>query len=293
MGEPALFDLRVGGVPVAAYRDGGDLDPTLSPRPYLHPVRTLAGTPVTAARPADHPWHLGISVALQDVDGCNFWGGPTYVRGEGYVWRDDHGRIEHTAFDRVDDDGFVEHLRWVTFSGELVLTERRRVRAQPTEDGWQLELRTTLTNAAGGAVRLGSPATNGRVGAGYGGFFWRLPPAQEPAVRTRGAAGEGDVHGSRSQWLAWTDRGAGFTLVFAQAGRGTAADPWFVRMAEYPGVGVQLAARDPLTLSAHAGVTRGLRVLLGDGVLPQRRVLAWAEAAGGEPDGDSQDAPEA
>jgi Family of unknown function (DUF6807) len=44
MGERTLTTLRLGGVPVGAYRDGGGLDPTLSPRPYLHPVRTLAGT---------------------------------------------------------------------------------------------------------------------------------------------------------------------------------------------------------------------------------------------------------
>jgi Methane oxygenase PmoA len=293
MGDRALTTLRVGGVPVGTYRDGAELDPTLSPRPYLHPVRTLAGTPVTDACPADHPWHLGVSVALQDVNGWNFWGGPTYVRGEGYVSREDHGRIEHTGFEGVDDDGFVERLRWVTSSAEIVLTERRQVRAQPVDDGWQLELTTTLTNVTRGEVRLGSPATNGRAGAGYGGFSWRLPPAHEPEVRTREAAGERDAHGSCSEWLLWTDRAAGFTLVFTRAERGTAADPWFVRVAEYPGVGVQWAARDPVTLSAGERLTRGLRVLLADGVLAQPRVAAWVAAVDREPDGDPQPAPDA
>ena len=83
---------------MAEYADGRGLDPTLAPRPHLHPVRTLSGTPVTDARPSDHPWHLGLSVALPDVDGANFWGGPTYLRGRGYTWRDDHGRIEHLGF---------------------------------------------------------------------------------------------------------------------------------------------------------------------------------------------------
>jgi Methane oxygenase PmoA len=303
MGERVLTVLRLGDVPVGAYRDGSDLERTLSPRPYLHPVRTLAGTVVTDARPADHPWHLGISVALQDVDGWNFWGGPTYARGQGYVWRDDHGRIDHTAFERVDDDGFVERLGWVTSSGRLLLTERRGVHARLVEDGWQLELTTTMTNATDREVRLGSPATNGRAGAGYGGFFWRLPPVQEPAVRTPDGEGEGPVNCSRSAWLAWTDRTAGFTLVFARTGRAVPMDPWFVRVAEYPGVGVQLAARDPLALPPGHGVTRGLRVLLADGVLPQQRVRAWADATegstadatadatAGELDGGSRPAP--
>jgi hypothetical protein len=76
-------------------------------------------------------------------------------------------------------------------------------------------------------------------------------------------------------------------------------DPWFVRVGEYPGVGVQVAAREPLTLAARDGLTRGLRVLLADGVLPQRRVLAWASGTDGaddyaddeDTDGDPQAAP--
>src|SRR3954451_21269079 len=59
MDERLLARLRLDGVPVADYVDGGELDPVLSPRPYLHPVRTLRGVVVTDARPADHRWHLG------------------------------------------------------------------------------------------------------------------------------------------------------------------------------------------------------------------------------------------
>ena len=43
-------------------------------------------------------WHLGAGVALQDVDGVNFWGGRTYTRAAGeYVWRPDHGSIVRTG----------------------------------------------------------------------------------------------------------------------------------------------------------------------------------------------------
>jgi hypothetical protein len=84
------------------------------------------------------------------------------------------------------------------------------------------------------------------------------------------------------------DRALGFTLVFTRTEREVPLDPWFVRVAEYPGVGVQVAARDPLTLTAGEGMTRGLRVLLADGVLPQERVLAWVEATAGDADGGSQ-----
>ncbi len=52
---------------------------------------------VTDAHPADHDWHLGIGVAVQDVDGWNLWGGRTYVRDQGYQWLGDHGRIDHVG----------------------------------------------------------------------------------------------------------------------------------------------------------------------------------------------------
>ena len=211
MADRTLATLRTAGRPVAEYVDGRGLDPVLGPRPHLHPVRTLSGTPVTDARPNDHRWHLGLSVALQDVDGWNFWGGPTYLPGKGYTARDDHGRIEHLGFAALDPDGFVERLRWLPAPGEPLIAEDRSVRARLGEHGWELEIVTTLTNITGRPLRLGSPATNGRDGAGYGGLFWRLPRAAvartAPHVRSADAHGEQNVHGSVAPWLAWTDRG--------------------------------------------------------------------------------------
>jgi hypothetical protein len=282
MGERTLTTLRLDGVPVADYVDGGQLDRVLSPRPYLHPVRTLGGNPVTDALPADHRWHLGVSVALQDVDGCNFWGGRTYVRGRGYEWRDDHGRIEHAGFSQLAHDGFTEMLRWLDPGGELLLAEHRTIRAGLAEPGWELEMVTTLTNATQRPVRLGSPATNGRAGAGYGGLFWRLPPAQEPQVYNPAGAGEHAVHGSVAPWLAWADGASGFTLVFTGGDEVSRTDPWFVRVQDYPGVGSQLAARDPRTLQPGGEVTRRLRVLVADGLLDERTVRTWAEGATSE-----------
>ncbi len=266
MGE--LARLRVDGVPVADYVDGVGLDAVLAPRPHLHPVRTLSGRVVTDAAPADHRWHLGVSVAVQDVDGRNFWGGRTYLPEQGYTWRDDHGRIEHAGFAERAADGFVELLRWVAPDGEVLLEERRTVRAAPDPRGWTLELATELANPTGRELRLGSPATNGRTGAGYGGLFWRLPPAHSPDVRAGGAVGEAAVHGRVAPQLVWTERGPDpFTLVLAGADDATRADPWFVRVEGYPGIGSQLAARRPVAVPPGTTITRGVRVLVADGAL--------------------------
>jgi hypothetical protein len=274
--ERTLARLRLGDVPVVDYLDGTGLDPFLSPRPYLHPVRTLAGTVVTDALPADHRWHLGISMALQDVDGWNLWGGPTYVHGRGYVHRDDHGRIVHIGFDELGPEGFTEQLHWLSPAAELLLTEERRVRARVVARGWELEIVTALTNPTERPVRLGSPATNGRPGAGYGGLFWRLPPTRTPDVRTPAGTGEQATHGTPAPWIVWTDADAGFTLAITGVDDATRADPWFVRVGDYPGVGSQLAPRDPLVMPVGETATRGLRALVADGVLGVAVVERWS-----------------
>lgn len=276
-GDP---ELTVRGVPVARYVVHPDVEPTLGPRPYLHPVRTLAGTPVTDVLPADHRWHLGASLAVQDVAGTNLWGGRTYVRDAGYTWRDDHGVIAHTGWTSRAPDRLAHTLQWRDRTGGVLLTERRTLTATAVGDtAWRLELATALTAPAGRDVPLGSPATNGRPGgAGYGGFFWRAVADGEPGVCTPNAEGEEAVNGSVDPWLALTGvapGGGAYTLVFAGLGPG---DRWFVRTAMYPGVCVAYAFDRPAVVPA--GGTRHGRhtVLVVDGRLDRPGVAALLEA---------------
>lgn len=71
-----------------------------SPRPYAL-LTTLDGQAATAYRPGDHVWHKGLSLALPDVGPNNFWGGPTYLRGQGYVQLPNNGTQVHRGFDRI------------------------------------------------------------------------------------------------------------------------------------------------------------------------------------------------
>lgn len=259
-------ELRVDGVPVAGYVVDPDLDIRLGPRPYLHPVRTLGGTLVTDALPQDHPWHLGVSVSMPDVAGTNLWGGRTYVRDEGYVWRDDHGRIRHDGWSPAAD-GLAERLLWCAGDGRALMREDRAVTARAAPCGWELSFRYALTTAQPQDVVLGSPATNGRPGgAGYGGFFWRATAG--PAVAFVPSGGE--PHGSADPWLALTVAGA-YTLVFSGL---AGADRWFVRTDDYVGVCAALAFERPLTVAAGAVVERHLRVLVADGALSPAEIRA-------------------
>ncbi|MFI7582100.1 DUF6807 family protein [Kocuria kalidii] len=265
---------------VAQVRTGEDVAPTSSPRPFLHPVRTLGGVTVTDQQPLDHVWHLGVCTALQDVDGVNFWGGRTYTReAQRYVWRDDHGRVVRVAAHRADDR-LDEELAWVGPDGTAVLTEERRWTFRPVrEHAWELGLRFRLSPAGDRPVRLGSPGSNGRVGGGYGGFFWRLPACADADVFTADAAGEESAHGSTSPWLAFAADFAGRPATLVLRRGGDSADPWFVRHAGYPGVGLALAWDATVTTTTDRPVEREVHVLVVDGRLDAPGVAALLEDA--------------
>ncbi|MCY1138271.1 PmoA family protein [Actinoplanes sp. Pm04-4] len=226
----------------ATYVTDPQLDIRLAPRPYLHPVRTLGGTVVTDELCFDHPWHLGASVTLADVNGWNFWGGRTYVRDQGYTWLDDHGSIRPSA------DG----LKWCDGNGHTVMTEQREITESLAPGGWELSFRYALTAPTDQPVTIGSPATNGRTGgAGYGGFFWRCPP---------GRAVASEPNGSTAETLTVTVDDS-YALTF----RGLADDDrWFVRTEEYIGVCAALAYEKPLHIPAGGTVSRALTVLVQD-----------------------------
>ncbi|MFE4197192.1 DUF6807 family protein [Paenarthrobacter sp. NPDC056912] len=266
-GVEPLFSLAPeNGSPVVVLRSGSTLEAGLSPRPYLHPVSTLAGTQVTDHLPSDHVWHLGAGVALQDVNGSNLWGGRSYRRTAGkYVDVQDHGRIETADIAREEDHTVLE-LDWLGSDGALLLQERRsyrRILLDPRT--WRLDIQTELTAVVD--VSLGSPGSHGAAGSGYGGFFWRLPVNGTPRVFSSTAEGEPSVHGSVAPWLAWTGEfdGGPATLVFAAPAE--SPDPWFVRSGQYPAVGSALAWDVAVNLGAGASLTRTNTVWISDGTL--------------------------
>ncbi|RDG37009.1 DUF6807 domain-containing protein [Streptomyces corynorhini] len=281
--------LRCAGRPVATYAhraDRTDIPAGLSPRPYLHPVRTLGGVTVTELRPADHAHHLGVSMAVPDISGAtfpgvNFWGGRTYVRGRGPVELANHGTQEHTGWLLRDPDGCVQELSWAHRGREL-LRERRTVSAGAlSAEAWVLDFTSSLTNVAGEDLSVGSPATNGRPGAGYGGFFWRAPrqgpDGRAPEVFTGEAAGEEAVHGRPADWLVLA--GADWSLLFCGGNAETRADPWFVRTAEYPGVGSSLAWERRLKLPEGASTARRVVTVVVDGRLDRPGAVSLARKA--------------
>jgi hypothetical protein len=171
------------------------------------------------------------------------------------------------------DRSDTRQLRWLGTDGQPLLTEERMLSSEILgERVWRLDVSSELTAVVD--VSLDSPGSNGAVGSGYGGFFWRLPACSGARIFTSDAEGEAAVHGAVAPWLAWAASfgevpgirsGQPATLVFRAPDE--AADPWFVRCSGYPGVGSALSWDRPVALAAGQSLRRSLSVWVCDGEL--------------------------
>lgn len=263
-GETVVLD--GGGIPLARYTAGQGVPAVHAPRPHLHPVHTLAGALMTETSPVDHRHHYGFSVAIPDVNGTSFWGGRTFVRDVGPTLLANHGQQVSAPISLPEPSGPVldDTVTWLDQHGAPLLSERRSLRGVllPEVDGWAMRWTSDLV-ADHGDLTITSPGVTGRPGAGYGGLFWRLQAADETHVLSRDGEGEPTAHGSRSPWLALTQRHGErwTTLLLAQPG---APSPWFVRAATFPGAGPALAWDTPLTVAAGQSLRLDLVGLLLD-----------------------------
>ncbi|HYO20725.1 MAG TPA: PmoA family protein [Dermatophilaceae bacterium] len=224
-----------------------------SPRPYFHPLHTLGGDLVTLFRPHDHVWHKGIAWSLPDVGPHNFWGGPNYVRDQGYVQLANDGSMDHdrfTAIDVADDRVEVGHeLVWhaqpaadETAGKEIVREVRGFAVTVPADDAWVLTFSSTMTNVSGEQLDIGSPTTHGRENAGYGGLFWRGPRSfTGGTILAPGYAGGEEVRGTRAEWMGFTGQQDGTashsTLVMVDDTANPQHPPqWFMRNEWFAGV---------------------------------------------------------
>ena len=227
---------RAGHSELARYVTARDAPQLESPRPYLHPIRTLGGHVVSGYRPDDHDWHWGLSIAIANIDVAgedlqvNLWGGVTYTE-QGYVQLDNNGDQVHEGW----DVGGAERLSWRTASGRPFLAETRTFHTRVVDiaganSAWRLDLTSEWTNLTGSAVRFGSPTTAGRPHAGYGGLFLRAAPefSEATVLSPTGPVGVDAAMGQTTSWLALATDAATVALA-ADPRNPVAKSPFFVR----------------------------------------------------------------
>lgn len=249
-----------------------------SPKPYFHPLRTLAGNEVTIFRPYDHVWHKGLAMTMAQLSGQNFWGGPTYVHGQGYVELPNYGRIVHRVWDRLQRSDVAIHLGeqldWLSHDGQRWLGEQRQIMVSeinPERGYWCLDLRFTLQNVTDRLLRFGSPTTEGRPLAGYGGLFWRGPRSFLHARLFAADGLEGpEIMGKAARWLAVVGRhdgsGDASTLLFLDHPTNPRfPNPWFVRNDPYACVSFAFSFDSEYLLEPTAELRLRYRIVIADG----------------------------
>jgi len=271
------LDVRVGDVLIASYVYEPDFPEVESRKPYLHPLRTLDGALISAFRPWDHPWHKGIEMTSSVLSGQNFWGGKTYRDGEGYLWLDNVGRMQHERFETVEasaDEVIVrETLSWITAAGERWIDEERTLRfhgADAKEGVWILDFATELRNVRGQVIEMGSATTLGRPNAGYTGLFWRGPRSWTGGeiFAADGRGGE-EMMGEQSPWLAITGRhddidGGGTVLVFAGVSSADVPIKWFVRSQPFAAINPSPSFDQEVVISPDASLRLSHRIVIAN-----------------------------
>jgi hypothetical protein len=255
-----------------------------SPRPYFHPLCTLAGNEVSLFRPHDHLWHTGLSMTMAQLSGENFWGGPTYTREAGYKQLENNGRIQHTDWQEIacnDAVRCVERLQWITHDGALWIDEERSIVVSEldVEAGyWCLDLAFRLINSAPKALVFGSPTTEGRPDAGYGGLFWRGPRSflHGQILGADGLEGQ-EIMGKQSPWLAFCGKhdgnGAQSTLIFTdQPQNPRYPNKWFVRNNPYGCVSCSFMFDEYYTLPPGQVLELAYRIVIADGAWSRPRI---------------------
>jgi hypothetical protein len=264
-----------------------------SPRPYVSPIRTLGGETVSLYRPHDHVWHKGIAWSLPVVGDENFWGGPTFVRGEGYVQLPNNGEQRHVRFETTDaavsapgTARCVERLEWITQAGETIFDEERTLAASVlADDSWMLGFATRMANTTGRAIPIGSPTTRGRENAGYGGLFWRGPRSFTGGqVLAPGVAGGDELRGIRSPWMGFCGRhdetDAASTVVMVDDPVNLQHPPqWFARSEEFACLCPAPFFSDEYVVEPGATMTLRYGIVIADGASDPERAARLAELA--------------
>ncbi|MBT2512334.1 PmoA family protein [Arthrobacter sp. ISL-30] len=289
--QAGTVNVNLGDVDILSYTYKSDDEQRESPRPFFHPVRTPAGDTVSIYRPHDHVWHKGIAWSLPHFGDDNFWGGPSYRRGRDYQWLPNNGRMDHVKILESgivgDTFRFSHELSWQARSGLKVVEETRSFEVAPgaDRDSWILLFESAMTNVSGQDVQIGSPTTEGRDNAGYGGLFWRGPRSfTGGSICGPSESGGEELRGARSPWMAFVgqhDETSRFSTVLMLDDDRNAQHPpqWFARSEPFACLGPAPFFSEEVTFAAGGTMVNRYAVVIADGESTPERLSDLAEVA--------------
>ncbi len=279
--EPGRLELRTHeGAPLWAFNWGPE-----ATKPYVHPVTVGGGPSLTALRPADHPWHLGLWFSWKFINGVNYWeedratGRPAGLT----TWT-------NVAIERFPDGAasFALDLAYrPAADAPAVLHERRRLRfSAPTpEGGWTLDWDAEFTVASARIELAASPVNPARTAGGYAGLLCRVSTnlTDWRAVDDRGRV-DLAIHGEPAAAVDFqgriAGREAGIAILDHPDNPGSPC-PWFLRLDRakaYALSGPGFLFAGPRTYEAGARWRLRYRVIVHPGAWTAERLRAELEA---------------
>ncbi|WP_276352214.1 PmoA family protein [Cohnella caldifontis] len=201
--QNAAWRVASGGRTLLEYVYGEAEDPN----PSFRRVLTPAGRDIALYRPWDHPWHPGLFFSWKYLNGLNFWESMYDGKRNVAVTR---------AFEPLADGsvGFRQSLDYVTYEGNALLSEERRVEIEPVESGgyairWEASFRPT----AGDVVLDRTEVTDKTPWGGYAGLSCRLARNfLGPVITTdQGVFSAEETHNKPFAWCDYAGRVDGFT----------------------------------------------------------------------------------
>lgn len=286
-----FIDIGYGDQQLFRYVYKPDMPQAESPKPYFHPLYTLRGDLLTNYRPHDHLWHKGIQMTVAHLSGQNFWGGASYVKDEGYKQLPNNGGMWHQKWGQIHCDGksvsLLETLVWRTQSGADWIAEDRTIAITELDVNvgyWCLDYLTNLTNIRNEDLIFGSPTTEGRPNAGYGGLFWRGPRSFTQggqAWASTGVEGE-EIRGTAASWLAYSGKHDGTgnrsTLLFLDHPQNLRyPNKWFVRINPFACASFAFMFDEEYTLEPEQTLPLRYRIVFVDGELSSEQIVELAE----------------
>jgi hypothetical protein len=203
-------------------------------RPFLHPLNTASGKPVTRGYPVtplpgeahDRPHQRGIWMGAERLSGSDYWeNDPTYDRkNKAKIVFEDVTEAKGGSASGVL--GFSAN--WIDKDGKLVMVEKQRLTFYAGKNGTRtFDIDTTLTARQEVTFEDYDDATLGmRLGT---------PFEEKSGGVLKNAAGrvnEAGVRGQRSEWLDWTAELAGEKVgvaVFDHPANPNSPTRWHVR----------------------------------------------------------------
>ncbi|MBA1145375.1 DUF6807 domain-containing protein [Mesorhizobium neociceri] len=175
-------------------------------KPFIHPLSTVDGVPLTVSQPSDHVWHRGVWFSWKYINGVNYWEEePVRTEDEIRLLSEGRTRVARDEVARLSPDQaeVMTSIDYISPAGSSVIRERRLVRiCVPKDNHYTIDWDLDFTVGTEAVILSATPITNETPWGGYSGLGWRAARSlrQFRTLNSEGATGE-TTSGAKARWI--------------------------------------------------------------------------------------------